>query len=412
MNDRWLTVYLNPSSMAASLVLSAFKSVLTCPRDCFSDIGTRIPLPSFEAADIIKLCDEAFASFSCQPALIRLDGPVIVVGDLHGQFFDLIRIFHCIDNFLECKFLFLGDYVDRGEFSTETMILLIALAIMFPKNFILLRGNHEFKSVNVVYGFKTEIMGLYGNLEVWEAFNHAFTSFPIAALINRDILCVHAGISQNLASINEIDRVIKPIQEFDQYIFLNDVMWSDPTGSPGEYELSNRGIIFNYGQTVFEEFLELNKLKMLIRGHQFQQNGVGYLYKNKCCTVFSASNYCENRNFAAIITIDSTGKIQEYYLDVLLVPKRENVVFESTKKIPNVITLSSIAKTSHIKSATLLVKYSKAGSMNINKMSKWTTIKKDKIQPKIPYNAFRRSYDDVVHLPKNIFCNNRKVDFY
>lgn len=139
--------------MAASHVLNAFKSVLACPRDCFSDIGSRIPLHSFEAADIIKLCEEAFASFSCLPALLRIDGPVIVVGDLHGQFFDLIRIFHCIDNFMECKFLFLGNYVDRGEFSTETIVLLIALAILFPKKFILLLGNHEFISVNVVYGF-------------------------------------------------------------------------------------------------------------------------------------------------------------------------------------------------------------------------------------------------------------------
>ena len=80
--------------------------------------------------------------------IIKLRTPVYVIGDLHGNFHDFLRIFNSIKDPFSKTFLFLGDYIDRGQFQTEIITLLLTLTAQYPSNFILLRGNHEFADMN------------------------------------------------------------------------------------------------------------------------------------------------------------------------------------------------------------------------------------------------------------------------
>ena len=91
-----------------------------------------------------------------EPNLLEMDAPITVCGDVHGQYYDLMKLFEVGGDPVETRYLFLGDYVDRGKQSLETICLLLAYKIKYPENFFLLRGNHEYASINRIYGFYDE----------------------------------------------------------------------------------------------------------------------------------------------------------------------------------------------------------------------------------------------------------------
>ena len=124
------------------------------------------------------------------------------------------------------NFLFLGDYVDRGKQSLETICLLLAYKIKFPENFFLLRGNHECASINRIYGFYDECKRRY-NLKLWKTFTEVFNQLPVAALIEDRILCMHGGLSPDLTDINSIKKILRPTDIPDSGM-LCDLLWSDP----------------------------------------------------------------------------------------------------------------------------------------------------------------------------------------
>lgn len=146
---------------------------------------------------------------------IRIRTKYLHCWDLHGNIRDLIRILKSI-SFLESdlKILFLGDYVDKGNFSLEVITLLFSLFLQFPERIFLLRGNHEFSNVNVEYGFKDELYKQYKNDRLWEKFNSVFNWLPIAALIGNKIICFHGGISPQLKNIDQIRSIERPISTF------------------------------------------------------------------------------------------------------------------------------------------------------------------------------------------------------
>lgn len=109
-----------------------------------------------DKSELRSLCNKAKRIFLGQPCLLELDAPINICGDIHGQYGDLIRLLELGGHPSDFKYLFLGDYVDRGAKSMETICLLLAYKVKYPDNFFLLRGNHETRLTNKEYGFLSE----------------------------------------------------------------------------------------------------------------------------------------------------------------------------------------------------------------------------------------------------------------
>ena len=153
--------------------------------------------------DVSAICKQAKDIFMEQPVFLELEAPIKICGDVHGQFPDLLRLFEYGGFPPEANYLFLGDYVDRGRQSMETIILLLAYKIKFKENFFLLRGNHECAQINRIYGFYDECKNKY-SIRIWKEFQDVFNCMPIAALIDDKILCMHGGLSPELVAVNQL----------------------------------------------------------------------------------------------------------------------------------------------------------------------------------------------------------------
>ncbi|RMZ57295.1 hypothetical protein APUTEX25_004129 [Auxenochlorella protothecoides] len=174
--------------------------------------------------EIRQLCLTAKEIFMTQPNLLELEAPIKICGDIHGQYSDLLRLFEYGGFPPEANYLFLGDYVDRGKQSLETICLLLSYKIKYPENFFLLRGNHECASINRIYGFYDECKRRY-NIRLWKTFTDCFNCLPVAALIDEKILCMHGGLSPELKSLELIKRIprptdiLKPAEKKARYIY-------------------------------------------------------------------------------------------------------------------------------------------------------------------------------------------------
>lgn len=133
-------------------------------------------------SEIFIICTQAKEILMQQPILLEINPPVRIVGDIHGQFKDLLRLFDTCGYPPNANYLFLGDYVDRGKQSLETILLLLCYKIKYPENLFMLRGNHECASVNRVYGFYDECKRKC-NLKVWRAFTDLFDCLPVSAIV-------------------------------------------------------------------------------------------------------------------------------------------------------------------------------------------------------------------------------------
>ncbi|KAG5184769.1 Metallo-dependent phosphatase-like protein [Tribonema minus] len=243
------------------------------------------------------LIDQGIRALAREPNVLRLDAPVRVVGDLHGQFFDLLSMVEMCGLPREGEpggFLFLGDYVDRGAYSCEVMLYLLSLKLAYPKHVHLLRGNHECRSLTGHFGFKAECKAKYG-LPVYYRFLRLFEELPLCAVVTSDVgryLCAHGGLSPDLASIEEVDALQRR-GEPPMSGPLCDLLWADPADDPGccpppgrmtTAELGAllgaqfapnrlRGCSVSFGYAAAVEFLERNDLLCLIRAHAVQEGG-------------------------------------------------------------------------------------------------------------------------------------------
>ena len=237
------------------------------------------------------ICSKAKEIFFKEPNMPIVHTPVTVVGDVHGQFFDLKELFHIGGPLPHTNYLFLGDYVDRGACSIEVITLLLLLKIIYPNRITLLRGNHETKQTTQVYGFYTECQRKYGGSLVWQWVTDVFNYIPISALIEDQIFCVHAGLSpsiQTLDDLKELDRV----QEIPHEGPFADIMWSDPEAEIQGFGISGRGAGYVFGKDIVDKFIERNKIKKILRAHQLCMEGYQVLFDGKFVTVWSAPNYC------------------------------------------------------------------------------------------------------------------------
>ena len=243
---------------------------------------------SLKNAEIFAICSAAREVFLSQPALLELSAPVKIVGDIHGQYTDLIRMFEMCGFPPNSNYLFLGDYVDRGKQSLETILLLLCYKLKFPENFFLLRGNHECANVTRVYGFYDECKRRC-NIKVWKAFVDTFNTLPIAAIVAQKIFCVHGGLSPSLSHMDDIRQIARPTDVPD-YGLLNDLLWSDPADMENDWESNERGVSYCFGKKVIMEFLQRHDFDLVCRAHMVVEDGYEFFNDRVLVTVFSAPN--------------------------------------------------------------------------------------------------------------------------
>ncbi|TFK77116.1 phospho protein phosphatase PPZ [Pluteus cervinus] len=269
-------------------------------------------------AEITAICHAAREVFLSQPTLVELSPPVKIVGDVHGQYSDLIRLFEMCGFPPAANYLFLGDYVDRGKQSLETILLLLCYKIKYPENFFLLRGNHECANVTrgkswsctvssyfipfIVYGFYDECKRRC-NIKIWKTFIDVFNCLPIAAIVASKIFCVHGGLSPSLHSMDDIKRIQRPTDVPD-YGLLNDLLWSDPSDSALDWEDNERGVSYCFGKGIINDFLVRYDMDLICRAHMVVEDGYEFWNERTLVTVFSAPNYCgEFDNYGACMSV-------------------------------------------------------------------------------------------------------------
>lgn len=239
---------------------------------------------------------------------IMLNGKWVIVGDIHGDIYTLIRIFCKMGYPPETHYLFLGDYVDRGKYSIEVMTLLLSLKILYSDSIYLIRGNHETRNITKSYGFYQECLSKM-NKSIYEEFVSLFDELPIVALINGRIFCSHGGISKNANDFIKMFDFSKPksTDKPKKQQIIHDLLWSDPCSSTDFYDHNNErgGKTFVFGEKALDSFLKENNFSCVIRGHQTCSNGYDRPFGNeKCWTVFSSADYCETWNSAAVLVVE------------------------------------------------------------------------------------------------------------
>ncbi|CAN3373803.1 hypothetical protein DIURU_004319 [Diutina rugosa] len=264
--------------------------------------GKRTKALCLKNSEIQLICATAREIFLSQPSLLELSPPVKVVGDVHGQYGDLIRIFTKCGFPPSTNYLFLGDYVDRGKQSLETILLLLCYKIKYPENFFLLRGNHECANVTRVYGFYDECKRRC-NIKTWKMFIDTFNTLPIAAIVAGKIFCVHGGLSPVLNSMDEIRNIARPTDVPD-FGLLNDLLWSDPADTVNEWEDNERGVSYVFSKSAINKFLAKFGFDLVCRAHMVVEDGYEFFNDRTLVTVFSAPNYCgEFDNWGAVMSV-------------------------------------------------------------------------------------------------------------
>ncbi|OHT07303.1 Serine/threonine-protein phosphatase PP-X 4 [Tritrichomonas foetus] len=243
-----------------------------------------------------------------EPNTLQLRTPITVCGDIHGQFYDLLELFSVGGRPPEQNFIFLGDYVDRGFYSTETFFLLLALKVRYPTKIYLLRGNHESQQVTEDYGFYDEVVRKYSDSSIYQLCLNAFCMLPIAAVIDNQIFCVHGGLSPKLKMVSNDLESFNRKEEPPQEGLFSDILWSDPENVDG-YKESQRGAGYVFGGDVTKEFLQQNNLKFMCRAHQVANDGFENWFGGLLYTVWSAPNYCyRGGNLASVFEISNPEK--------------------------------------------------------------------------------------------------------
>eukprot|EP00760_Papus_ankaliazontas_P034380 PhM_4_TR7167/c0_g1_i1/m.18677/K04382/PPP2C; serine/threonine-protein phosphatase 2A catalytic subunit len=279
-----------------------------------------------------NLCVWALPVLTAEPNVLDLqceDGKTedkwVIVGDIHGQFNDLIH--HVLGQHRgggkDKRFLFLGDFVDRGPQGLDVIALLVCLKVAYPDKVFLIRGNHEEATTSRTYGFFYECRTKFGDARIWSDFNEVFNALPLAATLtcgSRKIFFVHGGLSPNLSMVEGINFIQRTeyggnLDDSSSEI-VDGLLWSDPSDIRG-YLHNDRGCGFAFGENTSEEFCYRNGLDFICRAHQMAMTGYQWQHSNKVLTLFSAPNYCGlSNNLGAILLLDGSWRPEFVQYDV------------------------------------------------------------------------------------------------
>ncbi|CAD5175582.1 unnamed protein product [Musa acuminata subsp. malaccensis] len=321
------------SATAARKLLDRQMSINSVPKKVIAHLlkprGWKPPVRRqffLDCNEIADLCDSAERIFTSEPSVLQIKAPVKIFGDLHGQFGDLMRLFDeygapsTAGDISYIDYLFLGDYVDRGQHSLETIALLLALKVVeCPHNVHLIRGNHEAADINALFGFRTECierMGERDGIWCWHRINRLFNWLPLSALIEKKIICMHGGIGRSINHVEQIANLQRPITMETGSVVLMDLLWSDPTENDSVEGLrpNARGPgLVTFGPDRVMEFCNNNDLQLIIRAHECVMDGFERFAQGHLITLFSATNYCGTANNAGAILV--LGR------DLVVVPK-------------------------------------------------------------------------------------------
>ena len=285
---------------------------------------------SFNISSSIKIIEKAIKILQYEQSVLQINTimdkkDVVIVGDIHGNIESLINIFQSNGDPTTTKYIFLGDYVDRGNNSIEVIILLYAFKCLYPDNIFLIRGNHEFRDMNDNYGLKNECFKRINNTDkinartFYNKITGSFQYLPICAILNDKIFCVHGGISALIENREELLNIKKVgIQYTRNDSIQAEFLWNDPDHFVDTYERSSRGIGCIFGSEALNDFLEKMDFNYVIRAHQCQSNGFDWAFGKEggILTVFSSFDYCGSSNDGAVAIVSYDNKIKTSVFDM------------------------------------------------------------------------------------------------
>eukprot|EP00929_Paragymnodinium_shiwhaense_P066149 TRINITY_DN3314_c2_g2_i1.p1 TRINITY_DN3314_c2_g2~~TRINITY_DN3314_c2_g2_i1.p1 ORF type:complete len:855 (-),score=171.87 TRINITY_DN3314_c2_g2_i1:146-2710(-) len=341
------------AEMVAEQVQVMAKMVSEEQQDIFdSDWGSGgflVQLFSTEYLDTFILITKGVRKLVAQqPTLVHIEPPCRVFGDTHGQLRDLLMLFHAFGHPGRGKdvptFVFNGDYVDRGEHCLEVLGVLFAMKLAFPDKVWLLRGNHEDRQMNQLYGFEDECLNRLGRnfgKKVFEIIQAAFEHLPLALTIEKKILVVHGGIGHGKWTLTDVRSVRRPVDSVElakpesQWIF--DILWSDPIEDSlsqdlfGVHESPRGRLASQFAWDVTKTFCARNGISLIIRSHQSKEDSMGFevMHENMVMRVFSARDYEGHGNDGAVLLIQRKDGGKERDGTVLSV--RPQVLRSTTK---------------------------------------------------------------------------------
>lgn len=258
------------------------------------------------------IIDKTTAILKSESTLVEIEAPITICGDIHGQFYDLMKLFEIGGDPESTRYLFMGDYVDRGYFSIESVLYLWTLKMWYPKTFYLLRGNHECRHLTEYFTYKLECKHKYSE-EIYSATLDSFCALPLSALVNQQFLCVHGGLSPELTTLDDL-RNLDRFREPPTHGLMCDLLWADPCEDFGQESSTGhfvhnhvRGCSYFFTYNAACAFLERNNLLSIIRAHEAQDAGYRMYRKSKktgfpsVMTIFSAPNYLDVYNNKAAV---------------------------------------------------------------------------------------------------------------
>lgn len=250
--------------------------------------------------DISKILARAKSIFESENLLLEFSigesDEIYVLGDIHGNLQTLMELLEIIEENKPKLVISLGDIVDRGPKQLECLIIVLALKILKPDSFYILRGNHETLEMNQAYGFFYEFIQIFKDYNNFSEILAVYNTLPISAIVNNVILCLHGGIPEDIKILKKLKGL--KLKDIDNSILktvnegIFQIMWNDPKSGIQGFKNSFRGHgIKFFGKDVFDNFMESNNLQYLIRAHECFPEGYKWFFDKRLLSIFSAANY-------------------------------------------------------------------------------------------------------------------------